>query len=89
MNDKKLRELAERRVQLKKQFLIFLFVNLFLWAVWLIECVRHRFVFPWPIYPTLAWGMGLAIQYFGKYPRLTKEEQIEQEYQKLKQKDKK
>lgn len=65
-----IRSRAEKRVKRRQSFLqhlsIYIIVNLFLWAIWAItagvfqgEPTRSL---PWPIFPTLGWGIGVALQ---------------------------
>ena len=43
---------------------------------------------PWPIWPTLGWGLGVAFNYFDAYSSPDKQSAIEREYEKLKSRDK-
>ncbi len=61
--DAQLRKRVERRIRARNAFymhlLIYLGINLFLWIIWLVE---DPFEFPWPVYVSLPWGIGLAVQ---------------------------
>ena len=81
--DPQLWELAQRRASFKKHLAIYIIVNLFLWGVWFFsnkEFDDNRF--PWPVWPTLGWGIGLAFHYIGAYVS-PKDNSVEKEYQKL------
>jgi hypothetical protein len=56
------REAAIQRIKRKRQFqyqvLIFVVINVFLWVLWAV----NDFGFPWPIFVTVGWGIGLATQ---------------------------
>ncbi len=83
--DAALWELAKKRAGFKKSLAIYIIVNLFLWALWYFTSDydrRDNFI-PWPIWPMLGWGLGIAIQYVGAYVS-PKSISAENEYQKLK-----
>ena len=73
-------KIAKRRVQFKKHFLTYLLVNYFLWIIWFLN--DKGSMFPWPLYPMLGWGIGVAINYYEAYFGY-KEKLIEKEYEKL------
>lgn len=58
------------------------------WFLWyFIESDNEdRSNFPWPVFPMLGWGIGLAFSYLGAYV-FTKQNAIEKEFEKLKSKD--
>ena len=79
------REAAIQRIKRKRQFqyqlLIFVLINAFLWIIWAIG----GFGFPWPIFVTVGWGIGLATQawrVYGSGGRPISESEIQQEMQK-------
>ena len=78
-------ELAKKRADFKKSLAIYIIVNLFLWALWYFtnDYDRRDNYIPWPIWPMLGWGIGIAFQYVGAYVTI-KSLSIEKEYQKLK-----
>lgn len=92
MNEKDaaLWELAKKRASFKKSFSVYIIVNLFLWALWFFtsnnnELRELKRNIPWPIFPTLGWGVGMGFQYLDAYVS-PKSFSIENEYQKLKNK---
>ena len=88
LKDEKLWSIAKKRATFKKSFIIYLLVNVFLWAIWYLSVYNYTlkgFGFPWPMYATLGWGLGIAIQYFDAYV-FPKSDSAEREYEKLKNK---
>ena len=87
--DPKLWEIAQKRASFKSHLIAYVVVNAFLWALWYFgkgydESYRHT-GWPWPIWTTLGWGIGLAFHFAGAYifPRANS---VESEYEKLKKK---
>jgi 2TM domain len=81
-------ELAKKRAGFKKSLATYLIVNSFLWILWYFtnnNYNRNEYQIPWPIWPMLGWGIGLAFQYIGAYVS-PKSISVENEYQKLKNK---
>ncbi len=87
-------EIAKKRASFKGHLTSYIIVNGFLWALWYFTSGNHDLSFgeghwgerlPWPIWPTLGWGIGLAFHYADAYifPRANS---VEREYQKLKNK---
>ncbi len=87
--DAALWELAKKRTKFKKSLSVYIIVNIFLWALWYFGDddsytwgIRH---WPWPLWTSLGWGLGIALQYIGAYIS-PKSISVENEYQKLKNK---
>lgn len=86
-------EIAQKRAAFRKHLITYLIVNAFLWAIWYLTIGRHSGTdvlrsinagsIPWPVWPTLGWGIGLAFNYAGAY-MFHKSNTVESEYQKLK-----
>lgn len=84
--DPKLWEIAKKRAGFKSNLITYLIVNAFLWALWYItDGHEHSGKWPWPIWPTLGWGIGIAFHYFGAYV-YPEANSAEREYEKLKRK---
>lgn len=88
--DAALWELAQKRVKFKKSISVYIIVNIFLWALWYFTSNNAEYTInskniPWPIFPTLGWGIGMAFQYVDAYIS-PKTISVENEYQKLKNK---
>jgi hypothetical protein len=78
-------EIAQRRASFKTHALTYVIVNAMLWGLWLFgqQGDDPNSNFPWPLWPTFGWGIGLAFHFAGAYifPRANS---IEKEYDKLK-----
>ncbi len=84
--DPALWEIAQRRASFKRHLLVYVIVNAFLWANWYFGGNwSYRYPYPWPIWTTLGWGVGLAFHFAGAYiwPNANL---VENEYEKLKNK---
>lgn len=85
--DAALWELAKKRASFKKSLSVYIIVNIFLWALWFFTDknnyswnVNH---WPWPLWASLGWGLGIALQYVSAYIA-PKSISVEDEYQQLK-----
>jgi hypothetical protein len=80
--DPALWEIAQRRASFKTHALTYIIVNTFLWCLWYFSSGKNYSVYPWPIWSTLGWGIGLAFHFAGAYifPRANS---VEKEYEKL------
>lgn len=66
--DPQLWEVAKRRAAFKRHLAVYLAINAFLWAIWLIGGARtYGNSIPWPVWSTLGWGIGLFFNYLGAY----------------------
>lgn len=86
--DAALWEIAKKRAKFKKTLVTYVIVNIFLWCLWYFQ--GHDFTtnfnrWPWPLWVTLGWGVGLALQYSDAYIS-PKSISIQNEYEKLKNK---
>jgi 2TM domain len=80
VQDAHLWKLARKRVAFKMHFAIYVLVNAFLWSVWYFT---DRSGYPWPIWPTFGWGLGVALNYVGVY-RSSGKDMIQREYDAIK-----
>jgi hypothetical protein len=84
--DPRLWEIAQRRAGFKSHLTSYIIVNAFFWVLWYFtgHHIDGDDMLPWPVWPMLGWGIGLAFHFAGAYifPRSNS---IENEYQKLKQ----
>ena len=87
-------EIAQKRAGFKSYAVTYLIVNAFLWGVWFLSSSDHADFswgnirwghFPWPLWSTLGWGIGLAFHFAGAYI-FPKSNSVEREYEKLKNK---
>lgn len=84
---------ARDQVEFKRHLGTYIIVIAFLWAIWYFtEAVkggsRH---YPWPVWPMLGWGIGVAFHFAGTYlfPKAGRKGNflsIEKEYETLKSK---
>ncbi|MBK8609774.1 MAG: 2TM domain-containing protein [Chitinophagaceae bacterium] len=89
--DPALWEIAQKRASFKTHALTYLIMNCFFWAVWFFSSSRHEMGFerygwghfPWPVWPMIGWGIGLAFHFAGAY-LFPKTNSVEREYEKLK-----
>jgi len=83
--DPELWRIAQKRAKFKKHAFTYMVINLFFWVIWLLTSRDRGFAgLPWPVWPMVGWGIGLAFNYFDAYqnPQSTL---AEKEYDKLKQ----
>ncbi len=81
--DPKLWAIAKRRVGFKRDLLAYIFVNIFLWVIWLLTSMDEQDSgIPWPVWPMLGWGIGLLFEYAAVY-KFPKGRAEEKEYEKL------
>lgn len=85
--DTDLWELAKKRADFKSHLSVYIVMNIFFWLVWYFTDQKYKGInsFPWPVWPTLGWGIGVAFHYLGAYV-YPKHNSIEREYEKLKNK---
>ena len=82
--DPELWEIARKRAGFKSHILTYIIVIPFLWLVWFFTGQRDgSYSWPWPIWPTLGWGVGLFFHFLGAYV-FHKDNMVNREYEKLK-----
>lgn len=89
-------EIAHKRAGFKKHLVTYLIMSAFFWTVWFLSSNKDLAElemdspghFPWPVWPMLGWGIGLAFHYASAYV-FPKANSVENEYEKLKQQQKK
>ncbi|TDE18570.1 2TM domain-containing protein [Dyadobacter psychrotolerans] len=76
---------AKQRAGFKIHLRSYLIVNAGLWLIYFLSMGNHslRHFYPWPIWPMLGWGIGLASHYFTAYGNLDEKALAEREYEKL------
>jgi hypothetical protein len=81
--DPHLWDIARKRASFKSHLFTYIIVNLFLWAIWFFTGSRvYNDSIPWPAWPTLGWGVGLAFHYIGAY-MTHRDTFVDREYEKL------
>ena len=84
-----LREQALQRVKKRRDFyghlLVYALVNAALWAIWGVSAAdSHGGEFPWPMFITLFWGVGLVMNAWDVFfRRPITEEEVQREMQHL------
>jgi hypothetical protein len=74
---------AQKIASFKRNLATYFVVNAFLWIIWLLSGARtYGDGFPWPVWPTLGWGIGLLFNYLGAYVN-TGVSSVDKEYNKL------
>jgi hypothetical protein len=82
--DRELWRIAKKRVGFKRHFATYLIINTMFWFLWYFtEREVKDNDFPWPVWPMLGWGIGLAFNYLEAYV-FVKRDAVEREYEKLK-----
>ena len=83
-----LREQALQRLKKRRDFKAHLFVyslvNAVVWGIWLVIAASSHSWWPWPIFVTLFWGIGLATNAWEVYVRKPiTEEEVQREIEHL------
>ena len=83
-----LRRVAISRLKKKRDFrshlFVYLVINVAFWVGWFVDGVVNQFEFPWPVFPTVVWGLfilGHANDIYWKDP--FREELVQHEIEKL------
>jgi hypothetical protein len=80
-------EQAKKRVGFKQHLRSYLLINGAVWLIFLTFTVlidNRIGRFPWPLFMTLGWGIGLASHYISVFWNNNGPDPIEREYQRLK-----
>lgn len=72
-SEAELRQVAIARLKTKRDFrghlLVYVVVNIGFWTLWIADGVSNGWGFPWPVFPTVFWGLfvlGGARDLYGK-----------------------
>lgn len=82
--DERLWRIAKARARFKSHLIIYLVINLGLWAVWFLTDSNKLHGTPWPVWTSLGWGIALGFQYFNAYHKDPYGDAVK-EYEKLKE----
>jgi hypothetical protein len=81
-------EIARKRASFKSHLMAYIIVNAFLWALWFFARPYYDSFYterlPWPAWPMLGWGIGLAFHFVNAYV-FPENNLVEKEYEKLQQ----
>ncbi len=81
--DPELWELAKKRAGFKSHLSTYLIIVPFFWVIWYLTGRDHSSGgFPWAIWPTVGWGVGLFFHFMGAYV-FHKNTMVDREYDKL------
>jgi hypothetical protein len=82
LTDTQLHERARKRVEFRAHLVAFCIINGALWLIWYLTSARY----PWPMWPTIGWGIGLIFHFIFEY-KPAKFLSEEEEYKKLKRRE--
>jgi hypothetical protein len=68
LREQALRRLKKRR-DLKAHAVVYMLVNLVVWGIWVVVATSSHSWWPWPVFLTLSWGIGLAMNGWDVYFR--------------------
>ncbi len=84
IKDEILWSIAKKRASFKRHLTTYLVINVFIWALWFFRGGEDfDSPYPWPIWTTLGWGIGIIFHYISAYVS-PQENSVEKEYEKLK-----
>lgn len=91
INDERERHLwkqAKKRVEFRQHLYSYIIINGMFWAIWFFTGRNHSDyeIFPWPVWPMLGWGIGIAFDAYNTYWGSSLNS-VEREYEKLKNRD--
>ena len=83
--DQRLWQIAKARTRFQGHLVTYLIINAGLWLLWAVLPHPHATgdLLPWPIWSTVFWGFGLAMQGFTAYSNLNRGERTQREYERL------
>lgn len=68
-----LREQALRRLRKRRDFkahaFVYVLVNAVVWGIWVVIAASSHSWWPWPVFVTLFWGVGLVMNGWDVYVR--------------------
>lgn len=79
--DPKLWEIAKRRASFKYHLATYVVVISAMWIFWYFVSGEYN-SYPWPIWPTMGWGIGLLFHFLGAFV-FPHENGVEKEYEKM------
>jgi hypothetical protein len=67
--DERLWKIAKARASFRTSLFVYLIMNAFFWVLWYFTKGSSYGGTPWPVWPGLGWGLGLAFQYVNAWHR--------------------
>jgi hypothetical protein len=84
-DDQSLKDLAVKRIKDRRDFqghlVVYVVVNLFLWGLWAMTSGVGSY--PWPVWVTLGWGIGVVLNWWSVTRRPITRDEVNQEIQRL------
>ena len=74
---------AKARAKFQSHLVVYVLVNAGLWALWAFTSHRHDEFVPWPVWPTVFWGIGLVVRGVAAYGGFSYEQRAQREYERL------
>jgi uncharacterized membrane protein len=68
LREQAMRTLKKRR-DLHTHAFVYLTINILIWGIWLAIAMTSDSWYPWPIWVTLGWGVGLVLNAWDVYVR--------------------
>lgn len=88
LNEDELRRVAIGRLKKKREFrshlFVYIVINIAFWVGWIIDGAINAWEFPWPVFPTIFWGLfvlGHASDLYWKDP--LREDLVQREIEQL------
>jgi fatty acid desaturase len=83
LRDQAVRRLKKRQ-DLKTHAVVYLLVNLVVWGIWIVVALGSGSWWPWPIFVTLFWGIGLIMNAWDVYVRKPiTEQEVQREIERM------
>jgi hypothetical protein len=83
--DPQLWDIAKKRASFRSHLATYIIMSIFFWAVWYFSGGwQYNRSLPWPVWPMLGWGIGVAFHYIGAYVT-HRQSSVDREYEKLMQ----
>jgi uncharacterized membrane protein len=77
-------ESLKKKRDFRAHLLAYVLVNAFFWVIWGVVYAFSGMLFPWPVFPLVGWGVGLAFHAWDAYGRRPfTEEDIDRELARL------
>lgn len=85
LRDQQLWRIARGRTKFQGHLLVFLVINAGLWLLYALVPESHgvRHELPWPLWTSLFWGLGLALQGAAAYSGFNGAQRTQREFERL------